>query len=305
MKTVGVAHNSIQIAFCAILLKTIEQELAILGFQADVANSELDISLQLTQFENLISKKVDAIILLANNSVEIVSHLKMAREKDIPVVAVDIMPASDEKDLLSGYVATDNFRAGELAGEYIAWKLQGEGKLALLEFNEISPGIDRRNGLRNIIRHFPGIEIIAEERAMTVPLGMSVTEAVLKKHSDLDAVWCVNDDAGIGALRTIQNSKLEKKVFVVATDGNPRAVDEIRNGSAYKMTVAQFPVLIARYTVQMVSALLSNKEIPSNIDRTVIPTWYTPIMPVTADNWNQYPGWRGVIPTTLMMPWWK
>jgi hypothetical protein len=220
-------------------------------------------------------------------------------------IAVDIMPVCDERNVFAGYVTTYKLRAGELAGEYIAWKLREEGKLVLLEFNEISPGIDRRNGLRNIIRHFPGIEIVAEERAMTIPFGMSVTEAILQKYPNLDGVWCVNDAAGLDALRTLRNRGLDDRIFIVATDCNPQAVDEIRNGAAYKLTVVQFPVLIARYAVQIVSALLNGKEITSNIDSTDTPTWYTPIMPVTEDNWNQYPGWRSDIPTTLMMPWWK
>jgi ribose transport system substrate-binding protein len=287
------------------MLESYKRYIAEAGYKAEVANCELDITKQLKDFDDLIAKQVNAIIMMAADSERILPALEKAHAAGIPIIAADIHPEGEGQTLIAGYVSTDNFRAGEIAGEYIAWKLKGKGRLAMLEYAEISPGIDRRNGVLNIIKHFPGIEVVTEQRAMAVPSGMSSTEAILQDFPELDAIWCVNDPVGLGALRAINAAGKNDQVIIVATDGDPAAVNAIRSGGAYKMTVAQFPVLLGECAVAQAVAAIQGREIPANVEGTVVPTWYTPIMAVTQDNIQDFPGWRGVAPEVLSMPWWK
>jgi len=302
---IGIAQNSIQIEVCAVMLESYKKHIEESGYKPEVANCELDIVKQLNDFDTLITKQVDAIIMMAADSKGILPALKQAKAAGIAVIAVDILPDDEGQELIAGYVSTDNFRAGEIAGEYIAWRLKGKGKLALLDYSEISAGIDRRNGVLNIIKHFPGIEVVAEQRAMTIPSGLNATETILQDHPDVDAIWCVNDPAGLGALRAVKEAGREKQVIIAATDGDPAAINEIRMGGAYKMTVAQFPVLIGKQAVAQAVAAIESKEIPTNVEGTVMSTWYTPTMAVIQENIYNFPGWRGIAPEVLLMPWWK
>lgn len=302
---IGIAHNSIQIEVCAVMLESYKRYITDAGYVPEVANCELDLEKQLRDFDDLIEKQVQAIILMAADSHGILPALRKAAAANIPVIAVDILPEGEGQALVTGYVSTDNFRAGEIAGEYIAWKLQGEGQVALLEYSEISAGIDRRNGVLHMFRYFPGINVMAERQAMTVPSGLNAAAEIMWAHPDVDVLWCVNDPAGLGALRAVREAGKEEQVSIVATDGNVAAVNEIRAGSAYAMTVAQFPVLIGECAVAQAVAAIAGRPIPANVEDTPVSTWYTPMMAVTQDNVNDFPGWRGSAPNSLLMPWWK
>ena len=135
--------------------------------------------------------------------------------------------------------------------------------------------------------------------------GLNATETILQAHPDLNAIWCVNDPAGLGTLRALKEAGKHDQVIIVATDGDPTAVNAIRAAGAYKMTVAQFPVRIGECAAAQAVAAIEGKKIPANIEDTAIPAWYTPIMAVTQDNVNDFPGWRGIAPEVLLMPWWK
>ena len=71
------------------------------------------------------------------------------------------------------------------------------------------------------------------------------------------------------------------------------------------MTVAQFPILIGECSISQAVAAIKGTPIPSNVEDSAVPTWYTPMMAVTQDNVNDFPGWRGIAPDNLLMPWWK
>ena len=139
---IGIAHNSIQIEVCAVMLESYKKYIAEAGYAAEVVNCELNLERQLEDFDELIANQVDAIIMMASDSQGILPALQKAKEASIPVIAVDILPEGEGRSLITGYVSTDNFRAGEIAGEYITWKLQGRGQVALLEYSEISAGIN-------------------------------------------------------------------------------------------------------------------------------------------------------------------
>jgi len=308
-RTIGVAFNTTQIQVCVAQLEALKKEIKEAGCKPEVMVCELDIAKQLDQFENLILKGVDAIITLPADSTEIIPAIKKARKAGIPVVSQDVSVAFEGAKMLTAYVGTDNFRAGELAGDYIAWKLKGKGKLALLHCNEMSSSWTRYNGLKNVLKHFSEIKIVSEERAMTIPLGLKTTEDILERVPNLDAIWAVNDPAALGALRAIQGTEREDQVFIVATDGDPAAIEEIKKGGPYKMTVSQFPQLLSKYAVAAAVAAFESKPAPENVKlvgtQLPCPTYYTPVMAVTKENVDEFPGWHDQVPPIILMSWWK
>ena len=78
---IGIAHNSIQIEVCAVMLESYKRYIAEAGYKAEVANCELDITKQLKDFDDLIAKQVDAIIMMAADSEKILPALETLRNR--------------------------------------------------------------------------------------------------------------------------------------------------------------------------------------------------------------------------------
>jgi fructose transport system substrate-binding protein len=71
---------------------------------------------QVAAIENFISAGVKGILITPNNSTGVLGAVKKARDKGILVIALDT--ATDPADAVDATLATDNFEAGVLQGEY-------------------------------------------------------------------------------------------------------------------------------------------------------------------------------------------
>jgi ABC-type sugar transport system substrate-binding protein len=90
------------------------------------AGEETGVSIQVNQVEDLIAKKVDAIILSPMDGKAVVPVLKKAQAANIPVIVVDSSVEKGNEGLHISYVGTDNFNAGKTAGERMVKELGGK-----------------------------------------------------------------------------------------------------------------------------------------------------------------------------------
>ncbi|GAA3314496.1 hypothetical protein GCM10020331_007130 [Ectobacillus funiculus] len=92
-----------------------------LGGEAIVVSADYDLSKQMAQVEDFYyEKKVDMILLNAVDSKGIAAAVQQAKAAGIPVIAVDVGADGG----VSATVASDNYLAGKLAGEYLLKRLQ-------------------------------------------------------------------------------------------------------------------------------------------------------------------------------------
>ena len=87
---------------------------------------------QVAAIENFISAGVKGILITPSNSTGVLGVIKKARDAGILVIGLD--PATDPADAVDATLATDNFPAGVLRGQY-ARKARGDKtpKLAMLD----------------------------------------------------------------------------------------------------------------------------------------------------------------------------
>ncbi|NIW35802.1 MAG: substrate-binding domain-containing protein, partial [Gemmatimonadetes bacterium] len=76
----------------------------------------------------------------------------------IPVFTADIAAAGGG---VVTHVASDNRQGGRLLGEYLAERLGGQGKVAILDQPTVASVIDRVAGFREALAEYPDIEIVA------------------------------------------------------------------------------------------------------------------------------------------------
>ncbi len=230
------------------------------------AEREVDVEKQMQIIENLIQTKVAALCVTPSGSREIVPAIEKANRAGIPVVIVDTRvdpkTMSESTGKIASFIGSDNYEGGKLAGEYIAKKLNGKGKVAILEgIPGHETGDSRLKGFREAIKATPGIEVVASQTAnWERDQGFNVFQNILQSHPEVQAVFACSDLMALGAVEAIAAAKKTGQITVIGFD----ASDEARKaviGGAMDATVAQSPAIMGALAVENAYHLIKGEPI--------------------------------------------
>jgi ribose transport system substrate-binding protein len=237
------------------------------------AEREVDVEKQMQIIENLIQAKVAALCVTPSGSREIVPAIEKANRAGIPVVIVDTrvdaktMGESTAK--IATFIGSDNYEGGKLAGEFIANRLGGKGKVAVLEgIPGHETGDSRLKGFREALKATPGIEIVASQTAnWERDQGFNVFQNILQSHPDVQALFACSDLMALGAVEAIAAAKKTGQIVVVGFDALPEAREALQKSSMHA-TVAQFPAMMGALAVENAYRLLKGESVK---DEFVVP----------------------------------
>ena len=232
------------------------------------AEREVDAERQLQIVENLVQRRVAVLLIVPSGSREIVPAIVKANAASIPVAVVDTRVDTAALRAAGGRVATfvgsDNVDGGRLAGRFLAERLGGTGRVAVLEgVPGHESGDARLRGFREALAEAPGMTIVASQPAdMERDRAFQVTQNVLQAHPDVQAVFACNDVMALGAVEAIAAAGRAGKVTVVGFDAQDDARAAIRAGRMHA-TVAQFPAEMGRRAVESAWRLLRGETVPA------------------------------------------
>ncbi|EPC00879.1 hypothetical protein L861_05620 [Litchfieldella anticariensis FP35 = DSM 16096] len=252
--------------------------------QADMLDAELrtfagrfdgDNDSQVQAIENLVSSGAQGILITPNDPVAIVPTIERAREAGVLVIALDtpLNPA----DAADATLATDNFKAGELIGQWARAKMGDEAdsaKIALLDLSasEITVDVARNQGF---LQGF-GIDLndpndIGDEDDPRI-VGNDVTqgseeggrramENLLQKDPSINLVYTINEPAAAGAYEALKATGREDAVTIVSVDGGCPGVNNVADG-VIGATSMQFPLRMASMGVETIVNYVNTGEKP-------------------------------------------
>lgn len=224
---------------------------------------------QVAAIEDLISAGAKGILITPSNSTGILRAVKQARDKGILVIALDT--ATDPADAVDATLATDNFQAGVLQGEYARKALGNKRpKLAMLDG---TPGatVDtmRHDGF---LKGF-GIKegdpaIVAKQNTHGAQdEGRTAMENMLTAHPDINVVYSINEPSGEGGYAAIKAAGKAGSIVLTSIDGGCLGVKYVKNGWI-KATVMQFPKKMATQGVDDVVNYVKTGKKPSGFINT-------------------------------------
>ncbi len=258
-KTIGVSLLTRGHIFYRDLEDGLKSEAKKYGYDLIITSADFDLGKQISQIEDFISRKVDAIIVCPVDSKGIGSAIAEANKSNIPVFTADI--AAEEGKVVS-HIASDNVQGGRLAGEYLAKYLNGKGNIAIINQPAITSVLDRVAGFREAIIKYPDIKIVADVNGQGVrDRSLQVTADVLQANPQLDGIFGINDDSALGALDAV-NQFNRKSIAVIGYDATPPAVDAILKDSPLKADVVQYPKKIGVKTIDIINDHFNNKMVP-------------------------------------------
>ncbi len=238
------------------------------------AEREVDVEKQMQIIENLIQSKVAALCITPSGSKEVVPAIVKANKAGIPVLIVDTrvhpetLQAANGK--VAGFIGSDNLEGGRVAGEFVAKKLGGKGKVAILEgIPGHETGDSRLKGFREVMARHPGIEIVSSQTAnWERDQGYNVFQNMLQAHPEIQALFACSDLMALGALEAIGAAGKTGKIIVVGFDAFSEAREAVNKGTM-DATIAQSSYDMGKTAVENAWKLLKGEKIQEDISLKV------------------------------------
>lgn len=222
---------------------------------------------QINLVQDFIAQGVDGICLAPLDSQALVPVVSQARQAGIPVLIFD--SGLDSAAEIVSFVATDNYRGGQIAGRYLGKLLDGQGHVIVLRQTVGSQSAARREQgcLDALAEEFPDIEVISsnEYAGVTADTALVKAQQLLLTFGDrVDGIFTSSQHVSTGMLRALEEQDLAGKVKFVGFDAGPDLVRALEEGKMHGI-VLQDPVGMAEMAVTALADHLAGKQVESRI----------------------------------------
>jgi ribose transport system substrate-binding protein len=282
IKQIGLTVQTISNPFFVAIQQGAQAEAKKIGAQVILADANHDIGTQSNQMDDFIQKHVDLILLNAVDSAGIAPAVQRAVKAGIPVIALDVGAQGG----VITTVESNNVQAGQLACQYIADRLKGQGVIAIADGPPVTSVQDRIKGCQSVLTKNPGLKVVARQVGNgDKDTGLQIGTNVLTANPRLDAIFAINDPEGLGIMLAGQQAK-RNNFFISAVDGSPDAVTALKTKGIFAATAAQSPFTMAETAVQIGEKVVAGQKASSTLISI-------PVKLVTQDNVASYKGWLG------------
>jgi ribose transport system substrate-binding protein len=229
---------------------------------------------QVAEVENAVARRVSGIALAPLDESALVAPVTNAERSGVPVVIFD---SGLKGGPFVSFVATDNDKGGELAGEHLAKALGGRGKAILLRYAEGHDSTTRReDGFLRALGAHPDIEIVssnqyvgadvegAYKRAEALLSGYKAPDGSLR----LDGIFAPNESSAFAVMRVLKDNGWAGRVKFVGFDASDGLVAGLRDG-AIDALVVQDPVRMGYLSVVTMVKHLRGEKVEPRIDTGV------------------------------------
>jgi ribose transport system substrate-binding protein len=223
---------------------------------------ESDITSQIAQIEDQMTKGVDGIALAPTDPDALAPIVDEALAEGTKVVFVD----TNGKNEGVTFIGTNNEMGAKLAADYICKNVPKGSDVAILQGIIVqSTGRFRADGSHKGLTEC-GLNIVAEQPAdWDRAKGQSVMENILVGNPNIKAVFASNDNMALGAAEALKQAGVLDKVLLVGFDANPDAAVSILAGEM-SASVAQNPYNMGALSVENLMKLIKGEKLAPVID---------------------------------------
>jgi len=184
---------------------------------------------QVAMMNDLIDQKFDTIILQPIDATQIEEGVKRAEAQGIHVITLN----TNIRHPHAAHVTMDDYGAGSLVAENIGKSLNGQGTVAIIQSPQGAiAGVERERGFRETLASkFPNTKIVAAQNGeWRKDSAAEVMKGFLQSHSQLDAVFAVNDAMAEGAMAATQSAGRLDKIKIWGFNGQKSTLALIEEG---------------------------------------------------------------------------
>lgn len=235
---------------------------------------ETDIDKQISIIQDMLTRKVNAMVLAACDADALVGIVEQVAASGIPVVMID---SGVNSDAPVATAATDNVAGARLAAKTLADLIGGQGDVGLIPFVAGSATSEaREKGFREGLEAYPGIRLVSVQYSQSdAAIGMNVTSDMLSANPGLKGIFAANEAGAIGAAQALRGAGRAGEVKLVAFDASEEEIAALKEG-VIQALIVQNPFRMGYEGVKAALAALRGEQVPKIID--------TGVTVVTQDN---------------------
>ena len=252
-----------------------EQELQDQGLPVEITWKgplrEDDREFQIQVVESFAATGYNGIVLAPLDDTALVAPVELAARSQTPVVIID---SGLNTDQYVSFVATDNSKGGEMAGDYMAQLLGEEGEVMLLRYQEGSASTSKREeGFLRAIAKYEGIKVVSQDQygGATMDAAYQKAENLLSRPelANVQGIFCPNETVTVALTKALREvNKARGKVKVIGFDTSRQSLLDLENGDVQGLIV-QNPVAMGYMGVRTIVAHLQGATIEKRVDTGV------------------------------------
>ena len=287
-----------------------QKELEAAGYEVDLQYASNDVQTQVSQVENMINSGCNVLVVAAIEGSSLGEAMDMAKAQNIPVIAYDRLIMNS--DAVSYYATFDNYKVGQVQGQYIIDQLDLENTsdTFTMEITAGDPGDNNAgffyNGAMDLLKPFieKGTLVVKSGQtefeqvatpAWATETAQSRMETILSSNyanEDLDVCLCSNDSTALGVENALAaNYKGEYPIIT----GQDCDIENTKNMIAGKQSMSVFKDTrtLASQVVKMVGQILKGETVDVNDTKTydngtgVIPSFLCEPVFADANNYKE------------------
>lgn len=268
----GYASQSKLLPFTAAVTDGLITAASAANIELLILNNKFSARTALQNAESFVKENVDLVVdsqININVAAQIAAKFSDAR---IPYIALDIPHPG------AVYFGADNYKAGRMAGRYLArwtikhWKGNAD-QVILLGVDAAGPLLNARltgivDGIGELL---PNASSIPRQHYDTKGGQFEATLDLVRKHlrrrkPGRVLVGAVNDTTAMAALQAFREVGLEKECAIAGQDGSILAREEMRRPSSRLVcSVAYFPETYGVRIIQLAQDILNQRAVPPAI----------------------------------------
>lgn len=283
---IGYASQSDLLPFTATVTESLITAASAANIELLIMSNKFSPRAALQNADKFVAENVDLVIdsqININVSAQIAAKFSDAR---IPFIALDIPHPG------AVYFGADNYKAGRMAGRYLArWSMKhwktGPEQLILLGVDAAGPLLNARltgvvDGIEELLptgRGLPTHHYDTKGGQFEATLDF-VRKHLRRRKPQRALVGAVNDSTALAALQAFREAGIEAECAIAGQDGSAAARDEMRRpGTRLICSVAYFPETYGARIIQLALEILSHKSVqpamfiqhelitPENVDK--------------------------------------
>lgn len=226
---------------------------------------------QIKVVQQFVAEGVNGIVLAPLDREALASPVASAMGQKIPVVIFDSgLSGEAGKDYVS-FVATNNRKGGQMAGEQLLKLMGGKGKVVLLRYAVGSASTDEREtGFLEVMKANPGVQMLVDNRYGGATVAGAKDEAMklMDTLKTADGVFCPNEASTLGMLGALRDSNLAGKIKFVGFDATSELVEALKKGECQAL-IAQDPGKMGYLGVKTIVAHIKGEKVDPMVDTGV------------------------------------
>ena len=233
------------------------------------AQSELDITGQISILENAVAEKPAAVVIAPTEFKALGKPIDEAAKK-VPIIGID--SAADSKAFIS-FLTTDNVQGGRIAADGLAQGImekygKAEGDVALITSLPGVGSLDQRaKGFREeIATKYPGLKLVADKVADgQATTGLNIMTDLITANPNLRGVFASNLIMAQGAGQAVAENKKADAIKLIGFDSDDKLIGFLKDGTIYALVV-QDPYRMGYDGIKTALAASKGEKVEKSVD---------------------------------------